>query len=223
MSRGLFITGTDTGVGKTVVACALLRGAAADGFRAVGMKPVASGIEGHATQNADVTALVQASNVAAPLADVNPYAFAPAIAPHVAAAQCGTRIDLDAIAAAYARLAAIADVVVVEGAGGALTPLSDRCDMLDIATRLDLSVVLVIGIRLGCLNHGFLSALAVRARGLQLAGWVANRIDPAMAEAQASIATLARGVPAPLLAEVRWCAPGEGVAPLRGVIAPPSA
>ena len=204
IARGIFVTGTDTGVGKTVVAVALLRAFAADGLRAIGMKPVATGIDPGAALNADVTALTAAGNVAAPLADVNPYAFAAAIAPHVAAARAGTAIDLERIAGAYARLAAAADVVVVEGAGGAMAPLSDREDMLDIAVRLGLPVVLVVGIRLGCINHALLSALAIAARGLRLEGWVANRIDPAMAEAQASVDTLGRRLPAPLLADLPW-------------------
>jgi dethiobiotin synthetase len=209
--RGIFVTGTDTGVGKTVVAAALLRGFVADGLRAAGMKPVASGIDPGAAVNADVAALAAAANVAVPLADVNPYAFDAPIAPHVAAARAGVAIDLERIAGAYARLAASADIVVVEGAGGALAPLTDREDMLDIASRLALPVVLVVGVRLGCINHALLSALAIGARGLRLAGWVANRIDPAMAEAQASIATLERRLCAPLLAELPWGA-GESTA-----------
>jgi len=147
------------------VAAALLRGFVADGLAAAGMKPVASGIDPGASLNADVAALTAAANVALPLADVNPYAFAAAIAPHVAAARAGTAIDLERIAGAYARLAAAADVVVVEGAGGAMAPLSDREDMLDIAVRLGLPVVLVVGIRLGCISHALLSALAIAARG----------------------------------------------------------
>jgi dethiobiotin synthetase len=212
-ARGFFVTGTDTGVGKTVVAAALLRGFAADGFAAAGMKPVASGIDPGASLNADVAALIAASNVTLPLADVNPYAFAPPIAPHVAAARAGTAIRLERIASAYARLAAAADVVVVEGAGGAMAPLSDHEDMLDIALRLGLPVVLVVGIRLGCISHALLSALAITTRGLRLEGWVANRIDPTMAEAQASVDTLARRLPAPLLADLAWGA-GEAT-PLR--------
>jgi dethiobiotin synthetase len=133
------------------------------------------------------------------------------IEPHVAAARAATPLDLERIAAAYARLASAADVVVVEGAGGALAPLSEREDMLDIALRLGLPVVLVVGIRLGCINHAFLSALAIAARGLRLAGWVANRIDPAMAEAQASVDTIARRLPAPLLGDLPW---GAGEATL---------
>ena len=149
IARGIFVTGTDTGVGKTRVATALLRAFVAAGGRAVGMKPVAAGVDPAAALNADVAALVAAGNVQAPLADVNPFAFAPAIAPHVAATAAGRAIDLDRIAAAYASLARRADLVVVEGAGGALVPLDEQRDMLDIASRLGLPVLLVVGMRLG--------------------------------------------------------------------------
>jgi len=216
--RGLFVTGTDTGVGKTVVAAALLRGLVADGVRALGMKPVAAGIEPGRSRNADVDALVAAGNVAAPLADVNPYAFDAPIAPHLAAARSGTVIDLERIASAYGRLAARADAVVVEGAGGALVPLSRRSDMLDIAARLGLPVLLVVGVRLGCLNHALLTALAISARGLRLVGWVANRIDAAMPEAEANVETLARLLPAPLIADLPWHGAATGAPPIRGAI-----
>ena len=215
MTRGLFVTGTDTGVGKTRVAAALLSGLAADGVRAIGMKPVASGIVPGETCNADVAALTAAAGVAAQLADVNPYAFAPAIAPQLAAARARVVIDVEIIAAAYARLAAQADAVVVEGAGGAMTPLSDRADMLDIAARLGLPVLLVVGVRLGCINHALLTAQAVRARGLELVGWAASRIDPAMPEADANVATLARLLAAPLIADLPW-QPAASAAPIRG-------
>jgi dethiobiotin synthetase len=203
-SNGVFITGTDTGVGKTVVASGLLRGLVAHGVRAVGMKPVAAGIEAGAIANDDVTALIAAGNVKAPLADVNPYAFAEAIAPHLAAAHAGVAIDLDRIAAAYERLRARADVAIVEGAGGALVPLGDKIDMLDVAARLELPLVLVVGIRLGCLNHALLSAHAIAARGLAFAGWIANRIEPAMAAGDANVSTLQDRLPAPLLEDVPW-------------------
>jgi dethiobiotin synthetase len=141
---------------------------------------------------------------------VNPYWFAPPIAPHLAAAAAGVAIDLDAIAAAHTRLAAAADVVVVEGAGGALVPLSERHDMLDIPARLGLPVLLVVGIRLGCLNHALLSALAINARGLRLAGWVANRIDPSMSAADSNVAALVVRLKAPLIADIRWHAGENG-------------
>lgn len=208
MIRGIFVCGTDTGVGKTRVAAALLRGLAADGIRAVGMKPVASGIEPGAEWNEDVLALRAASDAAAVKAarpeDLNPYAFVPAIAPHLASAQAGSTIDIEVIDAAARRLAGGGSAVVVEGAGGALVPLSSRSDMLDIAVALRLPVLLVVGVRLGCINHALLSALAIRSRGLMLSAWVANRIDPTMAEADANVATLERALAAPLLADLPW-------------------
>jgi dethiobiotin synthetase len=201
---GIFVTGTDTGVGKTRVAAALLRALGALGLRTVGMKPVAAGVALGEDCNADVAALRAAGNVAAPLADVNPYSFEPAIAPHLAAREAGVAIELEAIAAAYARLAATADAVVVEGAGGVLVPLGATSDMLDVPARLGLPVLLVVGIRLGCLNHTLLSTLAISARGLVLAGWVANRIDSRMEAAGDNVAALSARIAAPLLAELPW-------------------
>jgi len=204
MAQGVFITGTDTGIGKTHVAVAILRALAASGARTVGMKPVSAGVAPGATVNADVLALRAAANVAAPLTDVNPFAYEPPIAPHVAAADADRPIVIADIVAAYARLAARADVIVVEGAGGALVPLDARCDVLDIAAELRLPVVLVVGVRLGCLNHALLSALAIRARGLMLAGWIANRVDPAMPRADASVQALVARLAAPMIADLNW-------------------
>jgi dethiobiotin synthetase len=202
MARGIFVTGTDTGVGKTIAAVALLRACVAQELRAVGMKPVAAGIAPGAKLNEDVAALAAAGNVEAPLADRNPYAFAAPIAPHLAAAQEGRAIRLETILGAYRNLAARADVIVVEGAGGALVPLDDRTDMLDIPRTLSLPVLLVVGLRLGCLSHARMSALAIRARGLKLAGWIACRIDPGLALADANLRWLERELPAPLVADL---------------------
>jgi dethiobiotin synthetase len=210
MSRGIFITGTDTSVGKTTVATALLRTLAAQRVRAIGMKPVAAGFAAGTARNADVDALIAAASVASASSDVNPYSFAPAIAPHLAAGAAGVAIDVETIAAAYARLAASADVVIVEGAGGALVPLSERADMLDIPARLALPVLLVVGIRLGCLNHAQLTALAIESRGLSLAGWIANRIDRAMSAADDNVAALVARLRAPLVADIRWSGDAHG-------------
>jgi dethiobiotin synthetase len=204
MGSGLFVTGTDTGVGKTVTACALLRAHAARGLRAAGMKPVASGIALDSGCNEDVTALEAAGNVQVPLALRNPYAFALAIAPHLAAAQAGVKIELSRIDLAYRELALFADRIVVEGAGGAFSPLDDAHDMLDIASTIGLPVLLVVGMRLGCLNHALLSALAIRARGLTLAGWVANTIEPALPCFDENVATIERRLAAPRVATLRW-------------------
>lgn len=196
--RGLFVTGTDTGVGKTRVAVALIHALRARGLRVAAMKPVAAG---HAPGelNEDVAALLRAANVAADLRDVNPYAFAEPVAPHIAAQQAGVRIELDVIAAAYSRLAAAADVVVVEGAGGWRVPLNERDDMADLAQRLGLPVVLVVGLRLGCLNHALLTAESIAKRQLSWAGWVANHVDPAMACQAENVAALRARLPAPCL------------------------
>jgi dethiobiotin synthetase len=208
MSSGIFVIGTDTGVGKTMTACALLRAHVARGLRAVGMKPVASGIDLDSGRNEDVAALEAAGNVQAPLGTRNPYAFAPAIAPHLAAAQAGVKIELGRIAFAYRELARSADRIVVEGAGGAFSPLDDKYDMLDIASTVGLPVLLVVGVRLGCLNHALLSALAIRARGLTLAGWVANAIEPALPYFDENVATIERRLAAPLLATLPWSQAG---------------
>ncbi len=204
MTRGLFITGTDTGVGKTVVACALLRNWTAQGRRAVGMKPVAAGIAAGAACNEDVAALAAAGNVEAALGMRNPFAFAPAIAPHLAAAEAGVLIDLARIRAAYDVLAGRADRVVVEGAGGVFVPLDARRDMLDIALALSLPVVLVVALRLGCLNHALLSAHAIRSRGVAFAGWVANFVEPISTRADANVAALEERLPAPRIATIGW-------------------
>lgn len=201
MSLGLFVTGTDTGIGKTRVALALLAALQARGLTAVGMKPVASGCARGAAglRNDDALALMARGSLVLDYAAVNRYAFEPAIAPHIAAAQVGVRIDLEAIAADYAALAGRADAVVVEGVGGWLVPLNERESVADLAARLGLPVVLVVGMRLGCINHALLSAAAIRTRGLKFAGWVANCVDPAMAELEANIATLRGWMGVPLV------------------------
>lgn len=196
--HGYFVTGTDTGVGKTRVAVALVHALRAQGLRVAVMKPVAAGCA-PGVPNEDVSALMQAANVAADINDVNPYRFAAAIAPHIAAAQAGVRIELNRVADAYVRLAACADAVVVEGAGGWRVPLNEREDMADLAVRLGLPVLLVVGLRLGCLNHALLTADAVVRRGVPWAGWIANAIDPVMACAEENLATLHRHLPGPCL------------------------
>ena len=204
--KGLFVTGTDTGVGKTLFTCALLRAYVGAGFRAVGMKPVAAGAtpDNGALVNEDVAAMTAASNVAAPAALVNPYCFEPPIAPHIAAARAGVTVEIERIASAYAGLAALADRVVVEGAGGFRVPLGPGADTADLARRLGLPVVLVVGVRLGCLNHAILTADAVRAAGLTLAGWVANHVDADMPYAGDNVEALRTRLPAPLVASIPY-------------------
>ena len=167
------ITGTDTGVGKTLISCALLHGFAAQGKRVVGMKPVAAGCADD-SQHEDVRQLRAASNVLASGGQINPYCFAQAVAPHLAARFVGIRINFARIVESFSELNAQADVVIVEGVGGFRVPLNDEQDSADLAVQLGLPVILVVGMRLGCLNHALLTAEAIAARGLTLAGWVAN-------------------------------------------------
>lgn len=199
--KSFFVTGTDTEVGKSLVAAALLRLLARQGLSAVGMKPVAAGCDA-AGRNEDVAALMAASSVSAPQELVCPWLFPEAVAPHLAAAAAGRPIRFAPILAAYGQLRAVADAVVVEGVGGFRVPLGPDGDAADLARALALPVVLVVGLRLGCINHALLTAEAVVARGLTLAGWVANRIDPAMARADENIETLRELLPAPLLGVV---------------------
>lgn len=203
--KGVFVAGTDTGVGKTLVACALLHGFAARGLRVAAMKPVAAGavLRRGVWYNDDVVQLRASANVDAPQSVVNPYCFVPPIAPHVAAKEAGVTIRMAVIEKNYARLGRNADLVVVEGAGGLLVPLGGKLSAADIPLRLDLPVVLVVGLRLGCLNHALLTVEALQARGLWLAGWIANRIDPAMAYATENLQALRAQIKAPLLGTVR--------------------
>lgn len=209
-ARGLFVTGTDTGVGKTRVAVALIHALRARGLGVAVMKPVSAG-SAPGELNEDVVALMQAANVDADVHDVNPYAFAEAIAPHIAAESLGVRIELDVIAEAYARLAAIADIVVVEGAGGWRVPLNEHEDMADLALRLGLPVALVVGLRLGCLNHALLTAESITLRRVPWAGWVGNHIEPAMPQAAENLAALRTRLPGPCLG-VQGFFEGEGLA-----------
>ena len=226
MSLAYFVTGTDTGVGKTRVSTALLRALHRAGHaRVVGMKPVAAGCEwveaedgrsGH-WLNEDVAALRAAGTLAVPSQFDNPYALPDPVSPHIAARQAGECIDLDHLESTFHALRQHADAVVVEGAGGFIVPLHDRdddtsaeCDgpgwvtSADLAMRLRLPVILVVGLRLGCLNHALLTQEAVLSRGLTLAGWVANLIDPDMPEQDANVAILRRRLQAPMLARWGW-------------------
>jgi dethiobiotin synthetase len=212
MTLGWFIAGTDTGIGKTRCAVALLHALRATHPRCVGMKPVAAGLDANG-DNDDVLALAVAGTQAVPRAWQNPYALPAAVSPHIAAAQAGVAIDLDVITAAYRQLAAEADAVVVEGAGGLLVPLSAQENGGDLAQALGLPIVLVVGLRLGCLNHALLTRDAIRQRGLRLAGWVCNRLDPAMPAQDENLAYLAEQLPAPRLADWAW-APGVDAAAL---------
>ncbi len=201
MAVSLFVTGTDTGVGKTLVACALVHALVAAGLKVAVMKPVASGSDmtPQGLRNADALALQRASNVELLYAAVNPYCFEPHIAPHLAARAAGVQVDLQRLHAAHAQLAEAADVVVVEGAGGWRVPLDGRRYISDFPESLAMDVVLVVGLRLGCISHAVLSAEAIGLGPCRLLGWVGNLIDPEFALLADNLMTLRDCLPAPCL------------------------
>lgn len=207
LRQSLFIAGTDTAVGKTWVATRILAGVAASGLRAVGMKPVAAGAEltTHGWRNDDALDLAAAGNVQLPYALTNPVCLPEATSPHLAAARAGLPVDIGVIVRAYDQIKARTDVIIVEGAGGWLAPIGTAtavgtgATMEDVALALQLPVVLVVGLRLGCLNHALLTSAAIHRSGLPLAGWIANPVDPAFPDADAYVESLARRLPCPLL------------------------
>ena len=202
MPAGYFITGTDTGVGKTLIAAAFMRQQAGLGRRVAGMKPVASGCDMTAAglRNDDALLLERQATRRHPYALVNPYAFAPAIAPHLAAQEAGVTIEVARLIEAYQELARDADTVVVEGAGGWRVPLGQAGALSDFPEALRLDVILVVGLRLGCLNHALLTCEAIAAGGKsRLVGWVGNGIDPAFAPIEGNLETLRQRIPAPCL------------------------
>lgn len=202
--KGFFVTGTDTGIGKTRVSAGLLRALSGAGLKSAGMKPVASGAEMTADglRNDDALALMAAASLKKPYSLVNPYCFAPPVAPHLAAREAQVEITLDPIRTAFAGLCLGADAVVVEGVGGWQVPLSETLEVPDLARELELPVLLVVGMRLGCLNHALLTARAIRADGLELAGWVANAVDPDFQRPEANLASLSAALGAPLLGQL---------------------
>jgi len=205
-ARGIFVTGTDTGVGKTVVACALVRGLREGGARVAVMKPVASGAfrtpEG--LRNTDALALMEAAGPerSDTYDEVNPYCFEPAISPHIAAREAGIDVDTSMIRQKYDRLSAGADWVVVEGAGGWYAPINEHQTMADLAWALSVPALLVVGLKLGCLNHAQLTRLGVESHGVRLAGWVVSGIDRHMTRVEANLETLERLFGEPPLAVV---------------------
>ena len=198
-----FITGTDTGVGKTLISCALLYAFAAQGKSVVGMKPVAAGCDEDGL-NEDVKKLRAATTILASLGQMNPYSFIHPIAPHIAARNAGVQINLQRILESYHELSAQAYVVIVEGAGGFRVPLNDTEDSADLAVALGLPVILVVRMRLGCLNHALLTMLAIKSCGLECAGWIANVVDDDMAVLDENIEALQQRIEAPLLAVVQY-------------------
>ncbi len=201
MKNAYFLTGTDTGIGKTFITCALLERARQLGLTAAGLKPVAAGTDADG-KNDDVENIRAASSLALPDRIINPYCFSAAVAPHIAAAEEGIDINFAIIAAACTTAAAQADLLIVEGVGGFRVPLGVDRDSADLAVMLGLPVILVVGMRLGCINHALLSAEAIMQHQLKIVGWVANRIDPAMARFDENLATLKSLLSAPLLGVV---------------------
>ena len=201
MTPAWFITGTDTGVGKTRIAAALCCALAGRGISVAAMKPVASGcsLTPEGLRNDDALALLAAMNVRARYSDVNPYAFAPAIAPHIAAQEAGVGIDFEVLDRAFERLRMQSQAMIVEGAGGWLAPLDATRGFADLAAHWQMDVVLVVGMRLGCLNHALLTAESIERRGLRLSGWVANAIDPGFERLADNIASLRSRLRAPCL------------------------
>jgi dethiobiotin synthetase len=211
LRQSLFIAGTDTGVGKTLVSVALLRALARGGVRAAGMKPVAAGatMTSHGWRNDDALDLAGAGNVQVPYEWLNPYCLPTPTSPHLAAIDAGMEIQIPRILAAFERIKARSDVIVAEGAGGWLAPIGPGISpgggntMADVAQALGLPVLLVVGLRLGCLSHALLTAAAIERSGLPLAGWIANPIDPHFVDAGRYVESIAERLAAPLL----WTAP----------------
>lgn len=210
LRQSLFITGTDTEVGKTTVAVALLRALVATGQRVAAMKPVAAGatMTSHGWRNDDALDLAAAANVNIPYEWLNPCCLPTPTAPHLAARDAGVSIDIPAIVSAFEQIKARSDLIIVEGAGGWLAPITAGAEgrfqtMREVALALGLPVVMVVGLRLGCLNHALLTAAAIEASGLPLAGWIANPVDPHFADAGRYVDSLAAHLAAPLL----WRAP----------------
>lgn len=202
--KNIFITGTDTGVGKTAVTYLLVRSLVKQGYKVAAMKPVASGaqyIEGQWV-NDDALALMQASNLDLSYELVNPYCFAAPVAPHIAAQQAKQHIDLDVIKQSFDLLNQLADIVIVEGVGGWYVPLSEQCDCTDLVRTLDLSVLLVVGMRLGCINHALLTAAAIAREKFGFIGWIANILNTDMPHLNLNINAIQSRLHQPLVATI---------------------
>jgi dethiobiotin synthetase len=223
MAAGLFVTGTDTEVGKTVVSRLIVRSLVATGVRVAVMKPVAAGSirSAHGARNADALGLIADCNVDMPYEMVNPYCLDAPVAPHLAARAAGVTVELPRIVHNFRALAQVADYVIVEGAGGWLAPLNEAEFVADLAAALNLPVLLVVGLRLGCLNHALLTVGAVRQRCLNLAGWIGNQIDPGFARMTENLQTLEQHIGTPPIAVVAHGpdAPATGRLPAAAVTA----
>lgn len=204
MKRGFFVTGTDTGIGKTFASCALLQAFAKSGHSVGAMKPVAAGCEQTAAgwRNDDALQLMQHSNIELGYKQVNPIALSPPIAPHLAIKEADKAVTIAQLASHFDQIKNRAEYFIVEGAGGWLVPLNENESMADIPEAFGLDIILVVGIRLGCINHALLTAAAIEQSGNHLAGWVANIIDPSMLMLEKNILTLRESIKAPLLGTV---------------------
>ncbi|QHG85978.1 dethiobiotin synthase [Xanthomonas sp. NCPPB 1638] len=217
-----YVTGTDTGIGKTMASTAVLHALRARGHTAVGMKPVASGcartLQGW--RNEDALALQAASDPQPEYATLNPYALPAPLAPELAAADVGVTLSLAPIVHAFAQLRAQAQMVVVEGVGGWAAPLSADLDQADLVRALQLPVVLVVGVRLGCINHARLSAAAIAADGLDCVGWIANEVDPQMERVEENIAMLGQRLAMPCWGRIRWRPGADAASQAQGLQLP---
>lgn len=198
MTQAYYITGTDTEIGKTHVTCALLARAAQDGSRAVGLKPVAAGTDPDG-ENDDVRRLMATNSLGLDARSVNPWLLREPVSPHIAARHAGTEIKLPPIMASFRHASTLADLVLVEGVGGLYAPLSDTLSQPDLIRALDIPVILVVGLRLGCLNHALLTVAALKYESCRLAGWVGNLVDPAFQAQTDNIDTLNQRIDAPCL------------------------
>jgi len=223
MSNSYFITGTDTGIGKTLVSAALIHALQNQGLRVAGMKPVASGCfeTAEGRRNEDADQLMTAINISADYELVCPYRFLSPIAPHLAATEEGVRISCAHIMQGFRQLQSLADAIVVEGVGGWQVPLNERYDMPDLARQMDLRVVIVVGGRLGCINHALLTAQAILASDLAVAGWVFNQVDPDMLQVAEVKEALRARMPGPLIADIPWQDQIDPVKQARGFNLPP--
>ena len=206
MKHGFFITGTDTGIGKTLVSAALIHALQNQGLRVAGMKPVASGCfkTAEGRRNEDADQLLAAINIRADYELACPYRLLSPIAPHLAAAEEGIRISSAHIMQCFKQLRLLSDAIVVEGVGGWQVPLNERYDMPDLARQMDLRVVIVVGGRLGCINHALLTSQAILASGLEVGGWVFNQVDTEMLQVAEVKETLRARMPGPLIADIPW-------------------
>jgi dethiobiotin synthetase len=220
MTSGLFVTGTDTGCGKTEITLGIMHSLQQQGESVLGMKPIASGalVTKAGLRNEDALRIQAQCSHETPYSSVNPLVYKPPISPHLAAKAEGELIRLDEIREGYDHLLSLADRVVVEGVGGWHVPLGDDITLADLVHTLDLPMVLVVGVRLGCLNHALLSMESIRRSGIELAGWVANRVDPEMLAAEQNLKSLQARISAPLLGIIPYHRRPSGESVARHII-----